>query len=135
MLRGLGRDPLVIKETRVDAIYGLVNLMDQALAAAPALDRPALLLYGQRDEIVPKDPTFQAWRELPAEQKKVHRQALYENGWHMLLRDLDATTVRRDIAAWIVDPTAPLPSGADANAAAALSAPPEAEANSGNDDS
>ena len=135
MLRGLGRDPLVIKETRVDAIYGLVNLMDQALAAAPALDRPALLLYGQRDEIVPKDPTFQAWRELPEEQKKVHRQALYENGWHMLLRDLDATTVRRDIAAWIADPSAPLPSGADANAAAALAAPPGAEADGGNDDS
>ena len=31
MLRALGRDPLVIKETRVDTIWGLVNLMDAAL--------------------------------------------------------------------------------------------------------
>jgi hypothetical protein len=38
----------------------------------------------------------------------------------MLLRDLDAATVRRDIAAWIADPTAPLPSGADVKAAATL---------------
>lgn len=120
MLRGLGRDPLVIKETRVDAIYGLVNLMDMALASAPTIDRPALLLYGQRDEVVPKDPTFQLWRGLPEEDRRIQRQALYENGWHMLLRDLDAATVRRDIAAWIADPTAPLPSGADAKAAAAL---------------
>src|SRR3546814_14828012 len=28
MLRALGRDPLFIKETRVDAIHGVVNLMD-----------------------------------------------------------------------------------------------------------
>jgi len=122
MLRGLGRDPLVIKETRVDAVYGLVDLMDRALAAAPAIEGPALLLYGQHDEIVPRDPTFQLWRELPAAEHPVQRQALYDNGWHMLLRDLEAHIVRQDIAAWIADPTAPLPSGADARAAAALAA-------------
>ena len=36
MLRALGRDPLVIKETRVDAVYGLVGLMDRAYEAPPA---------------------------------------------------------------------------------------------------
>jgi hypothetical protein len=35
MLRKLAHDPLVIKETRVDAVYGLVGLMDLAWAAAP----------------------------------------------------------------------------------------------------
>jgi len=38
--------------------------------------------------------------------------ALYENGWHMLLRDLQAETVLNDIVAWITDPSAELPSGA-----------------------
>src|SRR5260370_1286892 len=37
MLRALSRDPLVIKETRVDTIYGLVDLMDAALDSAPLL--------------------------------------------------------------------------------------------------
>ncbi|HYN39394.1 MAG TPA: alpha/beta hydrolase, partial [Rhodospirillales bacterium] len=32
MLKALGRDPLVIKGTRVDAVWGLVNLMDRAMA-------------------------------------------------------------------------------------------------------
>ena len=36
MLRELGRDPLVIKETRFDRIHGLVTVMDDALGAAPA---------------------------------------------------------------------------------------------------
>jgi acylglycerol lipase len=44
MLRALSADPLVIKGARVDAIYGLVDLMDSALAAAPRLDMPLLYL-------------------------------------------------------------------------------------------
>ena len=35
MLREFSRDPLVIKETRVDTIKGLVLLMSEALEAAP----------------------------------------------------------------------------------------------------
>ena len=45
-----------------------------------------------------------------------NRTALYTGGYHMLLRDLKAERVWRDIAAWIDDPRAPLPSGADARA-------------------
>lgn len=131
MLRGLGRDPLVIKGTRVAAIHGLVDLMDQALSAAPALNRPALLLYGEKDEIVPREPTLQLWSLLPAERRGDQRLALYSNGWHMLLRDLDAGLVMADIVQWIEDQshgtgtaeaTKPLPSGAEAPARKALEA-------------
>ena len=66
MLRELGRDPLFIKETRVDTIWGLVNLMDAALASAPRLHVPLLILYGARDEIIPKDAMRQFMRSLPA---------------------------------------------------------------------
>ena len=60
MLRALARDPLVIHEIRVDTIYGLVDLMDAALDSAPFLEAPLLIMYGAKDEIVPKnpDPTF-----------------------------------------------------------------------------
>lgn len=131
MLRGLGRDPLVIKGTRVAAIHGLVDLMDQALSAAPALNRPALLLYGAKDEIVPREPTLQLWSRLPAERRGDQRLALYSNGWHMLLRDLDAGLVMADIVQWIEDrtngagtreATKPLPSGAEEPARKALEA-------------
>ncbi len=125
MLRGLGRDPLVIKETRIDAIKGLVDLMDAAYAASRnGIARPPLLvLYGSRDEIVPKNPVVEAMRSLA---KRNHaRTALYDTGWHMLLRDLKAETVWRDIAAWIGAPAAPLPSGADRRAEAAIAAGPQ----------
>jgi acylglycerol lipase len=120
MLRGLSRDPLVIKSTRIDSIYGLVDLMDAAFASAERLDMPLLYLYGQRDEIVPKKPTELMIEHLPPESRGIRRVAWYANGYHMLMRDLDSAVVMGDIASWIAERRAPLPSGADLYADAVL---------------
>ncbi len=119
MLRALARDPLVIKATRVDAIEGLVDLMDEAAAAAPHIRVPALILYGEKDQIIPPEATWAMIRHLPRTGAP-RRIALYPHGYHMLLRDLEARTVIDDIAAWVADPAAPLPSGADAHARAEM---------------
>ncbi len=116
MLRALGRDPLVIKETRVDAMHGLTDLMDAALEAAARLNARALILYGENDEIIRRRPTEAMLGRLPAGGRPRRRLALYEKGFHMLLRDLQGETVWTDIAAWIADGAAPLPSGADKRA-------------------
>ena len=116
MLKALGRDPLVIKATRVDAIYGLTNLMDRALELSARLKGPALILYGQKDEIIPRKPTQIMLDRLPAAVSGGPRLAIYEDGFHMLLRDLQAETLWRDIAHWIADPASPLPSGAEKGA-------------------
>jgi len=113
MLRALARDPLVIKATRVDAIEGLVNLMDRALAAAPRLDRRLLLLYGQRDELIPRQPVQLFIAALPRATTDARTIARYPAGYHLLLRDLDAELVRTDVASWVLHPGAPLPSGDD----------------------
>lgn len=110
MLKALSRDPLVIKATRIDAMWGITNLMDDALDAVPRFDAPALILYGTNDDIVPAHATLRMLDDLPEASRKV---AIYEQGYHMLLRDLQAETVWRDIAGWLADRQAPLPSGAD----------------------
>ena len=120
MLRALSDDPLVIKEPRVDALYGVVDLMDAALAAAPKLDVPLLYLYGDRDEIVPKTPTELMIAHLPPTARGEQRVAWYTNGYHLLLRDLEGAVVVGDIASWIASRQAPLPSGADLNAKSVL---------------
>lgn len=122
MLRALGRDPLYIRETRVDSIYGLVNAMDAAIETPDRLEIPALVVYGARDELIPKKPTFDMIHRLSG--RIGHRSAVYDGGWHMLLRDLKAEVVMRDISAWISDPAAPLPSGADIAARTALAKNP-----------
>ena len=113
MLRALGRDPFVIKETRVDAIFGLTNLMDMALASSAKFDSRSLILYGMRDEIVPKTPTLLMVQRLPKAASNRQRIAIYDNGFHMLLRDLKAETFWKDIATWIENSKAPLPSKSD----------------------
>jgi alpha-beta hydrolase superfamily lysophospholipase len=113
MLRALGRDPLVIKETRVDAIWGITNLMDAALAGARVYDAPSFILYGANDDIIPATATLEMLAELPPPHG-TRKVAIYDAGYHMLLRDLEAQTPWRDILAWLDNPAAGLPSGADA---------------------
>jgi alpha-beta hydrolase superfamily lysophospholipase len=125
MLRALGRDPLFIKETRIDTVYGLADLMDAAFAAAPKLDRKLLLLYGEHDEIIPKAAVRRFAGALPAAPRAPRHLAWYRNGWHMLLRDLEGPWVWADVASWIDDPGAALPSAADRGAAAAYGIAPE----------
>jgi alpha-beta hydrolase superfamily lysophospholipase len=110
VLRAMFRDPRVLKSTRVDAIYGVVNLMDQALKDAAKVKPPILMLYGERDQVMPRKPTLEAIERMPPAGVKV---ALYPKGYHMLLRDLDGETVIRDVEAWLANPAAALPSGAD----------------------
>jgi alpha-beta hydrolase superfamily lysophospholipase len=114
MLIAQGRDPMVIKETRIDSVFGLVGLMDQAMAAAPGLSGRTLVLYGARDQLIPEAPIREMLATMPADSGRNRTVAYYDNGYHMLLRDLQAETVWRDIVAWITDPKAGLPSGADA---------------------
>lgn len=111
MLRALSRDPLIIKRTRVDAIYGIVKLMDAAYRDIGRVNTPLLLLYGANDQVIPKAPVRQAIEHLHAPQ----RIAYYPDGYHMLLRDLGGEVVLGDIQSWIEHPDAPLPSGYDAD--------------------
>ena len=116
----LSTDPLTVRRTRMDALGGLVDLMAAALAAAPRLLVPALFQYGGHDELVPKAATAATWRALP--RSGGPRMAYYPKGYHLLLRDLDRELPIGDIVAWLREPSAALPSGAEQAAAAWLAA-------------
>jgi alpha-beta hydrolase superfamily lysophospholipase len=103
MLRALGRDPLFQKKTRIDAIYGLVNLMDDARTAPDRMTAtpPLLFLYGANDQIIPAKPTEGVIATLKAKPQVPMTLKRYEHGYHMLLRDLEGDTVDQDAADWI----------------------------------
>jgi alpha-beta hydrolase superfamily lysophospholipase len=116
-LRDLARDPLVIKETRVDTAYGLVQLMSTAFDAAARLDKPRwLVMFGEREAILSRGAVNEAIPRFPEVAPDHGRLAIYRRGYHLLLRDFGQYEVFDDIAAWIRDPKAALPSGADKNA-------------------
>ncbi len=119
-LRRLGRDPLVIRNTRVDAAIGLIELMEDAVAALPrccpgagGAEVPALLLYGARDMIVPGRMTRAAVLSLRPGTRL--RMGVYDEGYHLLLSGRNREEVVLDILAFLANPAAPLPSGAEAN--------------------
>lgn len=106
-LRRMGRDPNLLAATRIDAVYGLMNLMSDAHDQVGRLKVTTLYLYGAHDEIIPKAPSFDAVAHLPAGDRSIY----YPKGWHLLLRDLNGALVRNDIEAFIRDPKASPPSG------------------------
>ena len=99
ILREMYRDPLVIKETRLDAVLGVTRVMGSAYNHAKKVRGRILFLMGEKDEIIP----------LKAMEKTAMRLSgdvtfrRYPDGWHMLFRDLQAEHVWRDVADWIAD--------------------------------
>lgn len=107
-LRAMGRDRLMIWGARIDALYGLVALMERGYRAPPRLRVLTAYLYGANDQIIPKPPSFDSAARLP----RGSQTAYYAAGYHLLLRDLQRQRVFDDVAAFIHDPKSPLPSGA-----------------------
>jgi alpha-beta hydrolase superfamily lysophospholipase len=102
MLRALARDPKVIKATRADVLYGLGNLMDGAAKDPDTGITRVLLLYGERDQIIPKAPTCRFINGFSGQSEQQWTVILYRNGYHMLTRDLQAGLVLRDIGNWLL---------------------------------
>lgn len=96
-LREMYEDPLVIKPTRLDAILGVARLMGAAYDASDEVGGRILFLYGSKDEIIPPRTMRDAGARLCGEVAARD----YPEGWHLLLRDLQAMRVYRDIADWI----------------------------------
>ncbi len=99
MLRRIWKSPWMIRKSRMDTVAGLVGLMGDAYNAAPAVKVPALLLYGDKDELVPEKPINLLWQRLPKYSNT--RQIRYKNGFHMLMRDLQGKKVIADIVEWM----------------------------------
>lgn len=98
VLREMYADPLVIKETRIDAILGVTRVMGSAYNNADDVRGRILFLMGEKDEIIPLKAMEKTAMRLSGD-VTVRR---YPDGWHMLFRDLQAAVVWRDVADWIL---------------------------------
>ncbi len=120
MLRAMGRDSLIQLGARADTTAGLMDLMDKAGGEVGQIRLPTLVLFGEHEEVLPKKAVTAFLSHLP---KGPIRVALYPSGYHMLLRDLNGDIVAKDVASWVTDRSAPLPSGNECRGAAANAAP------------
>lgn len=109
----MNADPILSHSTRVDAAYGMLDLMLAAMAAAPQLDQRMMLMHGARDALISNGAMHQLLDRLPPAASHRRTFAYYSDGYHKLLRDGRQEIIWRDIASWIDNPEAPLPSTAD----------------------
>lgn len=112
-LEKLRKDPMMLRQPRLDMGYGLVGLMDDGRTAAEKIAVPYLMMHGMGDKIVPGGPVKAAIEVMPP--RPDSKLAFYKNGYHLLLRDKEGPLVAADVVAWLGDHQANLPSGADAS--------------------
>ncbi len=101
MLRERARDPMILSGARMDVTRGLVNLMGAALEGLPDLELPTLALYGAREDIL-SDEAVAAFKTTAPAHVELRT---YPEGWHMLLRDVQAERVLEDITGWVAAQT------------------------------
>lgn len=109
MLQRLWSDPLGLRRNTISHVHGVVSLMENAHRAASSLPGtiPTLLTYGAKDIVIPENGVRRTAKRLP-----LHvRTAYYPNGYHMLLRDVQAEVVFDDVLSFLNAPEAALPSG------------------------
>ncbi|HQT40135.1 MAG TPA: alpha/beta fold hydrolase [Acidocella sp.] len=99
-LIAFGEDPLTIHAPRVDDLAGLVRMMGAAQNACARFEKPALILYGGHDELVPKQAMQRCWEAIPAGAPVV--LAYYPPDYHMIERDLERAIPSADIAGFIL---------------------------------
>lgn len=98
-LRALGRDPLYLSPPSAREILGLVRVTDRAAESAAKVRHPALMLLGAKDQIVPNDTVRGVFGRLAGQRDVIE----YDEGWHLLFRDLQAETVWNDVAEWVTE--------------------------------
>ena len=110
MLRRTWSDPHMTPHNRIDQVYGVVSLMETAHERAKALPEeiPTMMSYGAKDYVIPQNGVARTAQILPQHVKT----AYYTDGYHMLLRDLQARKVHKDYLSFMMRPGTPLPSEA-----------------------
>lgn len=101
LLRSMIADPLIIKDTRIDSIRGLVQLMGEGYRASATVGGKILIQTGERDELVP----LRAQKATAARLCGDVSFKLYPEGWHLIFGDLRRADVFADDIAFVDDVT------------------------------
>ena len=107
MLREYSNDPLVIGKPNLRSLHGVVNLMDQSFRDTKEYllnpKFPTLLIIPMIDEIVPRKPLIKILKDTKVKKNfsKLINLEIYENNFHMILRDIDGNKITNDIKDWI----------------------------------
>ncbi|MEM8799089.1 MAG: alpha/beta fold hydrolase [Pseudomonadota bacterium] len=95
-------DPLVIYQTRVSSVNGIVSLMTEAQENAGRLSLPLLVVFGGNDQIIPAHSVAALRDNL-----NVHDYAYLPEAYHMLFRDRAGHIASDEVARWVLSQPRP----------------------------
>ena len=96
-LRAMYDDPYVVKETRLDAVLGVVRMMGEGWDASDEIGGDFLVVYGAKDDIIPVKKMKKAAARLSGD--VAARE--YPDAWHLILADQGRAAPLGAIADWI----------------------------------
>jgi alpha-beta hydrolase superfamily lysophospholipase len=96
-LQAMYEDPNVVKETRLDAVLGVVRTMGEGWDASDEISGDFLVVYGEKDDIIPVKKMKKAAARLSGDVEA----RIYPQSWHLILADLERAGPVLDIADWI----------------------------------
>jgi alpha-beta hydrolase superfamily lysophospholipase len=96
-LRAMFADPNVVKETRLDAVLGVVRMMGEGWDASDEIAGDFLVVFGARDDIIP----LKKMKKTASRLRGDIDTREYLEGWHLILADEARAAPLADIADWI----------------------------------
>ena len=96
-LRAMYEDPLVIKETRIDAVLGAERIMGEGYDASDEVSGDFLFLYGEKDDIIP----LKVMRKTAARLCGSVAVVSYPESWHLIFADLERAAPLDEVVSWI----------------------------------
>lgn len=96
-LRAMFEDPNVVKETRLDAVLGVVRMMGEGWDASDEIAGDFFVLYGAKDDIIP----VKKMKKAAARLSGAIDAREYPDAWHLILADVGRAAPIGDIADWI----------------------------------
>ena len=109
MLKKLSQDKFFVHKPTFKSLRGIVDLMDESyIDTLEYLNNPkynSLILLPIKDEIVPRKPFVKMLKRIQKGKKNIEMTeiGIYENHYHMILRDLKTKTVLTDVKNWILN--------------------------------
>ena len=107
ILKELSEDKFFIHKPTLESLQGIITLMDESfIDTKEYLENPTfetLILLPLRDEIIPRKPIISIISDLNSKKNFLEniKINIYEDSYHMILRDLQGEKILNDIKDWI----------------------------------
>ena len=104
VLKALAKDKYFIHKPNLKSLNGIVELMDESYKYTKEflnqLPYRTLIILPIKDEIVPRKPLTKLLNDKKDSIKDNITLAIFENNYHMILRDLESETITKFLANW-----------------------------------